>query len=155
DIDTAVSQWRASIDQSSLSSWRFLKNLAWDPIGAALSGVTRVWVSSDGQLSSIPWQLFALDEQLSGGPAPGFSSLQVDSAREFIRRAGRGFAETAPPKKSILVLSGLDYGPEATKDQPKGECWHALPETRSEGEMVAELFGPAGYSADWIQDEQA
>jgi tetratricopeptide (TPR) repeat protein len=157
EVDAAVRQWRASIDQESRTSWRFLRRLAWAPIESALAGAKTAWVSSDGQLSAIPWQLFPANDDDPGASAATPSVLQADSAREFMRRSdGPSPSPSASEaKQSILIVGGLDYGPATTAANSDGECWEALPETRAEAELIDALSSSAGHLPTRIQDLMA
>jgi tetratricopeptide (TPR) repeat protein len=157
EIDAAVRQWRASIDQESRAGWRFLRNLAWVPMESALAGAKIVWVSPDGQLSAIPWQLFPADNDNSGTFAASPSVLQVNSAREFMRRLdGSGSPASAPEaKQPILIVGGLDYGPAATAAKSDGECWDPLPETQVEAELIDDLSTSAGYVPTMVRGRTA
>jgi tetratricopeptide (TPR) repeat protein len=154
EIDAAIRQWRASIDQPSRTSWRFLRNLAWAPMNEALAGAKAIWISSDGQLSAIPWQLFPVDDDSSGNSAASPSILQVNSAREFIRRAEPP-AGAPNVKGAIFLVGGLDYGAAATATNSGGECWPALPETNAEAELIDGLSITAGYLPTRVQQLEA
>ena len=110
EIDAAIRQWRASIDQESRTSWRFLKGLVWAPLDNALAGAKTVWISPDGQLWQSHGNFSPSDESGSGNSAAPSLVLQVDSAREFIRRTDTSLGVPAAKHEILLVGDWITAG---------------------------------------------
>lgn len=105
-INRAVTAWRNEVlyvlDASD--EWEALTKLLWKPLADALpSGTRKVWISPDGELARVPWQLLA-----AGPPGKGLLMTQTDSARELARlRKTRGESQTRAT--SILLAGDINF----------------------------------------------
>jgi tetratricopeptide (TPR) repeat protein len=106
-INGAVAAWRDRVlsGKEAAAEWAALATLLWKPLGEALpSGTRKVWVSPDGELARLPWQLLPAE-------SPGGKRLlltQTDSARELARlRQTKGRA--APAATTIFLAGDIDF----------------------------------------------
>ena len=102
-----MAAWRNEVlsGKEAAAEWVTLARMLWKPLGDALPvGTRKVWVSPDGELARVPWQL------LPAG-SPGGKSLlltQADSARELARlRQTRGRA--ASGAATIFLAGNINF----------------------------------------------
>jgi CHAT domain-containing protein/tetratricopeptide (TPR) repeat protein len=107
-INGAVAAWRDKVlsGKEAAAEWESLSKLLWKPLGDALSpGTRKVWVSPDGELARLPWQL--LPAESSGGQS--LLLTQTDSARELARlRQTKGRAAAAGAA-TIFLAGDIDF----------------------------------------------
>ncbi|MFP5284424.1 MAG: tetratricopeptide repeat protein, partial [Thermoanaerobaculia bacterium] len=78
----AVRRWRQQVRERSPAeeAWHDLARRVWSPIAAVSSGLSRIWVSPDGELARIPWQLLPETDPRTAKVL----ASQLDSPRELI-----------------------------------------------------------------------
>lgn len=109
-INSAVMAWRNEVlaDVDATDKWETLTKLLWKPVADALPpAARRVWVSPDGELARVPWQLLPLTSP------KGINLLltQTDSARELarLRRTNR---DSGPQAISIFLAGDINFNAE-------------------------------------------
>lgn len=106
-INSAVAEWRDQVlsGKEAAAEWESLSKLLWKPLGDALPpGTRKVWVSPDGELARVPWQL--LPAESSSGQS--LLLTQTDSARELARlRQTKGRA--ASGAATIFLAGNIDF----------------------------------------------
>lgn len=106
-INAAIAAWRNKVlsREDATSEWDTLAGFIWKPLVNALPpGTKKVWLSPDGELARVPWQL------LPATTPEGKNLLltQTDSARELARlRQAKGEAPTRT--MSIFLAGDIDF----------------------------------------------
>lgn len=138
-INEAVKGWRdevlARVDADR--EWSALAALLWKPLADALPpGTQKVWVSPDGELARIPWQLLP-----STSPKNKNVLLsQADSPRELSRLRQTRLAPAAQGTVTILLAGNVDFdaGRPAGAPRAAGKGFESL-DTAAEVAAIRDL----------------
>lgn len=138
-INEAVKGWRDEVlaHAGADREWSALAALLWKPLADALPpGARKVWVSPDGELARIPWQLL---------PSAGTNNqnvllTQADSPRELSRLRQTRSTPAAQGTVTILVAGNIDYdaGRSAGSPRTAGKGFEAL-DTAAEVAAIRDL----------------
>ncbi|HRR07563.1 MAG TPA: tetratricopeptide repeat protein [Rhodothermales bacterium] len=117
DTATVSQAWRGWLkvkDQSNTAeqrnAWNEVRRLVWQPIAAQLpASVKRVYLSPDGVLAQIPWQLFAQNDM-----KPREVAI-VESARELYRLLTTSYQKPATPQ--YLAVGNINYNDVGAEPQ--------------------------------------
>ncbi len=107
-INEAVKGWRnevlARVDADR--EWSALAALLWKPLADALPpGTQKVWVSPDGELARIPWQLLPPTSPKN----KNVLLTQADSPRELSRLRQTRLSPAAQRSVTILLAGNIDF----------------------------------------------
>jgi CHAT domain-containing protein/tetratricopeptide (TPR) repeat protein len=112
EIDLLISDWRKAVFRGgpATSEWESLRRVLWNPIAAALPNSTnRIWLSPDGELSRVPWNLLPSMEQKR------ITSVSViDSAREL---ANLRLLRAGNVKRNVLIVGNIDFAGQTQPGQ--------------------------------------
>ncbi len=155
-LNGAVAAWRktALIPRDAAEEWQAVVRLLWKPLADALPpGTRKVWVSPDGELARIPWQLLPAAQPVG---QPLLLTL-TDSARELSRLrqtrpgAGRRGAGT------LLLVGEIDFDAGLSPDARRGarKDFEVLEHSKAEAASLralgrslgAEVFSLTGTDA--------
>jgi CHAT domain-containing protein/Tfp pilus assembly protein PilF len=96
----------AASGDASADLTRALRRLVWDPLAAHLDGVTRVLVSPDGALCTLPFESIALED--GSFLLEHMSFVYEQSADALLRNRGEEALS-----RSLLSVGGVDYSERA------------------------------------------
>jgi CHAT domain-containing protein/tetratricopeptide (TPR) repeat protein len=139
-INKAIKEWRNEVlaEHDGEQEWRTLSALLWGPLSSALPpGASKVWISPDGELARIPWQLLPA----TGHDAGGLLVTQADSARELARLRQPGRVPAPPRAADILLVGDINYDAGLTPQSPRAEGggFSRLENTRAEVKAVGDI----------------
>lgn len=138
-INEAIKDWRDEVldHVDADREWSALAALLWKPLADALPpGAQKVWVSPDGELARIPWQLLP-----PAGPKNKNVLLsQADSPRELSRLRQTRLAPAAQGTVTILVAGSIDFnaGLQAGAPRAAGKGFESL-DTAEEVEAIRDM----------------
>ncbi len=151
DDDKALYKWRKQVlfKNEASTEWEQLAKLLWKPVVSLFpGGISKIWLSPDGQLSRLPWHLFAAASPVSSMVA------QLDSARELA-----GLRLLARPKTAaqldLLLGGGIDFGSTEADKQIVGYDIPSLPGTLKEAEELRKLAEKQGMKVTFLTGSQA
>jgi CHAT domain-containing protein/tetratricopeptide (TPR) repeat protein len=147
-LDSLVARWQEDVaaGRDGAEAEYELLEIAWGPIARVLPpGTRRVWVSPDGELSRLPWNLLA--ERYLGTEA-----LLV--AHTASPRALAQQLSTPPPAgpMSMLLVGGVAFGAPPPGQRPS---WAPLPGSRAEVAAIASLAAGARLVPEVLADSAA
>jgi CHAT domain-containing protein/tetratricopeptide (TPR) repeat protein len=131
-----VSAQRHTRGSDHLEPGRALRRLTFDPIATEIGDATRVFVSPDGELFTIPLQALPLDDGRSLLDVYEFTYLAV--GRDLIRIGAAAPAGVKAEEPVVAADPDFDLA-----DNPRRETsgpFRPLPGTKKEGEIVADLL---------------
>ena len=138
-INEAIKDWRDEVlaPHPADQEWSALAALLWKPLADALPpGAQKVWVSPDGELARIPWQLLLPTSPKS----KNVLLTQADSPRELSRLRQTPLAPAAPGTKTILLAGNINYdaGLSAGGVRTAGKGFESL-NTSAEVEAIRDM----------------
>ena len=167
-IDQAISTWREEIRAVRPgSAASTLRRLIWEPLERHFpAGIKTVWISPDGELSTIPWgaipcrepaRVLLEDYTIALVPHGPFLLEQITAERRSDKTPERFLAvgdvdydnEADPPQRSARALA------HQVRPAPVGDhaTWLSLPGTRAELTAVLEMAG--GHPTVRLADAEA
>jgi CHAT domain-containing protein/Tfp pilus assembly protein PilF len=151
-VTSAIAQWRSDViaqTDTSDASWRSLAALVWQPLVANLPpSAERVWVSADGELSRLPWQLLPS----SHARTRRLLVAQTDSARELVNLRNRAGKSTKP--SSLLLVGSIDFN-SGSADQPAQEDFKPLEDTEFEISTLQSLGARQALAVALLTEDKA
>lgn len=151
-VNSAVTRWRSDViaqKDAVDASWKVLVDLVWQPIATQLPPETRkIWLSPDGELARIPWQLMSLSDPKT----QGLLLTQTDSAREVVRL--RSIAATKTDHPHLLLAGSIDFN-AGSGGQPIQEDFKPLDDTMSEVVTLRSIGERQGFSVVLLTKEEA
>ena len=139
-INRAVTSWRNDVLGllDAEPEWKTLETLLWGPLSAALPpGARKVWISPDGELARVPWQLLPAATRSSGS----LLVTQADSARELARLRLLREAPASRQTVGVLLAGDINYDAGLTPGsrRAEGEGFRRLENTGAEVETVGNI----------------
>jgi CHAT domain-containing protein/tetratricopeptide (TPR) repeat protein len=153
-VESAVQQWRSSLDSTSNADWLKLVSVVWVPVRQALPKETAVVrVSSDGILSRFPWhEVVANPEEL----AANLQVTEVESARVLLNlRADSRSSDKEP--ENLLLVGDLDYDAGRIPSTPGklGQPFKELKWATREASSIQNTAKEDGVEVVWMQRASA
>ena len=148
-VNNAASRWRSAVldGRDANTEWQNVVALLRTPLQAALPRATRkVWVSPDGELSRMPWQMVFAD-----GPTDEMLVAQTDSPREILSLRQREKAARRLAQPTLLLAGGIDFDsskPDSARSARNPAPFAALPSTAREVDALEKLARTA-HVAVW------
>ncbi len=143
-LDAFVDAWRDAVRRggSAAEETRTLRKRLWWPLAETIpGGIHRLWLSPDGQLARLPFDVLARD------PRRPFALTTLDSPRDLaqLRRTQSDRTPSTDAASGALLLVGdVAFGGDGVPFAP-------LPGTRDEIDAVDRLFRAAYPSAAHVE----
>lgn len=106
-INNAVTAWRNDVLSviDANDKWSALTGLLWKPLADALPPrAQKIWISPDGELARVPWQLFPT----ASSHGRDILLTQTDSARE-LARLRQTKREPSTPGTTIFLAGNINF----------------------------------------------
>jgi CHAT domain-containing protein len=152
-VESAVQQWRSSLDTPSGDAWLKVMSVVWAPIYQALPERTAaVRISSGGILTRFPWHEVADPKE----SAPDLEVTEVESARALVNLR----IESKKPDKrpeNLLLVGDLDYdaGRLPTTPGTPNHPFRELQWAASEASSIQTTAKQDGLEVTWIRKASA
>jgi CHAT domain-containing protein/TolA-binding protein len=156
-IDLALNAWRQKLldpHSNPDSEWQSLATILWKPLADGLASETRkIWLSPDGELARIPWQLLPATYAKS----KAMLLTQADSPREFARIRERGPVNVVPQGREILLVGNIDFdaGLSQSERRSEGRTFGRLEGTQAEVESIRAIAQKLQTTAPFLTGSNA